>query len=367
MKYKIQTLLIIIALFIFGCNDSEHLHILHELNTAILEPVEVTDLTDEAWEKVRIVREEELKYEQVRRNKYLGTANYTEEDQEYYEVVLARAERLKNLQETFYNKHIDADGITIIGNENTLDDHFISARQLVLIATAKRPELRKRYRHSFYIILAGGSKPPIPVIGDSRIVFEGETPTGLCYQNGDSYPGKYQLPELSHNTYILGSGSLSLWDNLTAPQINHEGRWMYVKIGYCWGQVLTGKDHNICTSMTTILHELVHAIIPTMKRYDPTFEDKWNSAYDNAQLNKLWMFSHWSPRVREFHHFMTYVLERFYFEIGSKELLLNKSRYKFKTLDDFIEYDPITAEIILEWFTHAKMQELFSADTAATR
>ncbi len=370
MKRYISFLLIAIVLLL-GCGDTNSLHVLHDINTIVSEHSEVTDLTPEAWEKIRIVRELDLESTEEYRNKYLGTESYTTESEEYYQKLLVYIAEGKKLQEAFYNRYIDADGIAIVGNDRTLDGFFVCARQLILIMTAKRPELRNLFRHSYYIILVGGSDPPEPRIG-----YSGET--NLCFTSGGS-PSRYEIPELIRleiefgvdpdtgtpittvsrkYTHILGDGSLMSLTNSSAPPVDN----FYVKSGYCWGKVITSVDKNRCASMSTILHEFVHAIIPVMKRYDPTFEDKWDRAYDNAVENKLWAFSYYTPRKRDIHHFMTYVLDVFYFEIGGKIETPIGSRYNFKTVEDFIAYDPITAEIILEWFAYAPMQELFSTD-----
>ena len=317
---------IIVFIFSHLSCDTNPVITIPPLPTGIFENGEVTDLTEEAWEKIE--KAHEFGYEHI--PEFLA--------------------EMREKQRDFYNRYIDADGIAIVGNENTLDAHFVNARKLILIATAKRPELRDPFRHSFYAILLGGSTPPEPT--------HLSTSTRMCYHTTD-FPSAKQMPEHLGQTYILGGGSLSINQHqqyLGGPEV----RGKYTKTGYIWGYTVKGKDKIRCAALSIILHEFVHAIISVMKRYDPTFEDKWNYAYDHAQENNLWWFTHYTPRVREFHHFMTYVLDVFYFEIGEDPDIRRDSRYDFKTVQDFIEYDPIVSTIILEWFTHAPMQELFS-------
>ena len=375
MKRYVSFLLIAIVLLL-GCGDTNSLHVLHDINTIVSEPGEVTDLTPEAWEKIRIVREYDLESTVKYRNKYLGTESYTTESEEYYQKLLVYIAERKKLQEAFYNRYIDADGIAIVGNDRTLDGFFVCAKQAILIMTAKRPELRNLFRHSYYIILVGGSNPPELDIPYSGIG------TNLCFQSiGSGPPNKQEIPELipievefgvdpdtgtptttvtlKDYFFVLGAGSLSSFTNSSAPPVDN----FYVKSGFCWGQVVAGPDRHRCASMGTIIHEFVHAIIPVMKRYDPTFEDKWLRAYNNAVENKLWAYDKFTPTsAYEYHHFMTHVLDIYYFTIGEKIKTPLGDRYNFKTVEDFIAYDPITAEVILEWFAHAPMQELFSTD-----
>ena len=46
-------------------------------------------------------------------------------------------------QKAFYTKYIDAAGIAILANAAVADAHLIEARQVILLLTAKRPELRE--------------------------------------------------------------------------------------------------------------------------------------------------------------------------------------------------------------------------------
>ena len=42
----------------------------------------------------------------------------------------AKIARIKELEEEFYNRYIDADGVSIIGNEMTHDKYFVAARDI---------------------------------------------------------------------------------------------------------------------------------------------------------------------------------------------------------------------------------------------
>ena len=63
---------------------------------------------------------------------------------------------------TYYTKYIDAEGIAIVGSDWVRDEQFYAAREIVLLMTSKRPELREplSLKTGFRIILLSADEPP---------------------------------------------------------------------------------------------------------------------------------------------------------------------------------------------------------------
>ena len=301
MKFR-NFLLLILTILALACGESRILTSLYqELNA----PVEVTDLTEEVWRKLAVYRQ-----------------NITRSPEE--------KDELKANQEIFYNRYIDADGIAIIGNNLTPDYHFVNARKAILIMTAKHPYLRKHFRGNFYFIITGG---------------DGE----LEQWPGD---GVWRFP------YGQTIG--------VAPIFQHNSAWRFYggTCGgfFCIGSTVAGLRHY---SMRVVVHEFTHALDGYLSIYDPNFKDALQAAFENAIEKELWGLSNTTPDGQSRNletnisvkiEWLAEVVEEWYFEIGSDPYA------RFKTVQEYIDYDPVTAELITKWFIHSPMQELFSAD-----
>lgn len=328
MKRQLSLLFLFICiLFSFACDEG-----MDAFWREVHAPVEVTDLPEEVWQTIYLFSEAE--YE-------LG--NY---DQAEIDVLRAR-------QKAFYNRYIDADGIPIVGNDATADYHFVSARQVMLIMTAKHPHFREKLRKGFYFVLVGGGAGP-------EMGHDGEY--SFARSGEKSLHGVPVFQDFFRLNYFLPNGG-SCHDIAIAPgsPLYERGSESYNKgiasfTSFCVARTVLGIRSY---SMRVVVHEFTHALhLPWMHIYDPTLKGKIIAAIENAKEKGLWGLNETS-NVALWHEWWAARIEDFYFEIGPKLTL--------KTVEEFIAYDPVTAELIMEWFEWAPMQEMFSAETIMNR
>lgn len=340
MKFRIRYIFFIIVCLLIACSDgfNRGLNILNDLNTELLEPVEVTDMTDEAWATLECKNET------------------------WYKIVPppdpALTEALRMKQKEFYNRYIDADGIAVIGNDRTLDVHFKNARKVILIMTAKHLHVRDAFRGCFYIIVAGGTGKSIITDNSGNAWFE----PGSDWDDGhiDLVPELGVWKGAWDNTQgfpwggTLSTGTLPTksygWRTPDMPPVV---RKPVVKFGWCVAQAVWGQE----MTMTAIVHEFAHALHFTLRYFDPAFPEKLEHAFENAKEKGLWINDDKLKGMVEgnIHHFWTGVLHVWYFDIGSDKGNI------FETVEDFYQYDPVMGELIEEWFVHVPMQDMFSA------
>ena len=148
-------MLIVFSILAFGCGDRDSLNLLTTFGTELTDPSHVTELTPEVWQKLEWNRQRSL-------DNYAKQAelNPTEHNLQLYQEAIIRAEELKIAQEEYYNRYIDADGITIIGNAIIPDEVYIAAKDTILIMTSKHPSLRERFRGNHYMILTPHQSVP---------------------------------------------------------------------------------------------------------------------------------------------------------------------------------------------------------------
>lgn len=307
---KKYSLFLFLLLFLFACDES--IDIYQEIH----EPVEVTDLTEEVWDAIALYRE----------NTNIIGIDY---------------DTLETRQREFYNRYIDADGIPIVGNALTPDYHFINARKALLIMTAKHPDFRERFRKGFYYIIVGGHSG---YYLDFDNVWR--------FTHGGDRPLISEVPKYHHVAqHIFFSGTLAF---TSVPSSN--GNRLYV--GFCIADVVTGIR---TYSMRIVVHEFAHALERSIISRDLNFNNELQNAFMNAIEKDLWG---WGGSTRtdvgSRGEFFAERIEDFYYEIGPTSVT-----QQFDTVEDFIEYDPLTANLILKWFMHAPMQDLFSAEKVA--
>ena len=320
---------LILCLFVYGCDDSANLNTLLTVAPDLIAPDTegvVTDLTPEVWEKIRFVREFGVKISESL------IEQYPERDdlKASYEKKLEKAARLKEMQEEFYNRHIDADGVSIIGNEVTPDKYFIMARNILLIMMSKTPRLREPLRDNFYKIIVGGARHS-PVLGPRL--------DGIYL---------YYLPEL----LIAGgdwfkatcSGGWQGWDHLFEQ---HTSSGLLRVKGWCVSPVF----HSSHYPYRTFIHELMHILEYVMFDIDPTFKERLEEAHRNAMDKGLWLEHIWRNDIkRGYYEWWPEVLEIWFFNTGVGTKPWTVSEFIFESYQDFEEYDPIVTKLIRQWF-----------------
>ena len=344
MKHYKVLLLIVVGLLIFGCGDRSPLDVLLDVDRIDATHFEVTDMAPAAWDKLKYWSES-------------GVPPHPEE--------------LRVLQEAFYNRHVDADGISIVGNDATHDVHFINAAKCILFMTAKHPEVREAYRNYYYIIIAGG-------LGDfdrrrsSGAVLSETCPGGIisatCNEGLDfDQDGWYEdilaVPEMKYDTRGV-SGTLRLvtvrnpdWTYPRAPLREYYGWTVQIAVN--------GRGE----SMETTTHEFTHALDAGFNQFIPNFRDKMRHAHINAIEKGLW------PRLIEQYDdvgsdtikFWTSETAEFWASIVTIWFYNIRPGFSFETPEEFIAYDPVVGALITECFVYMPFHELFSADYAVEK
>ena len=344
IRKSAQFVLLIFCLFIYGCDDNANTLLTVAPNLIAPDTQDVvTDLTPEAWEKVRYVREYDLFQHLTGPAHHFwlleGHASYDpEKDKAYHEAEEAKIARVKEIQEDFYNRYIDADGISIIGNEVTPDKYFVMARNILLIMTSKHPRLREPLRDHFYFIIVGGA-------ARSRVLREKSDGAYLSF-----------VPEYTQHLKALDA-LLDPEDTTIyyTPLPTCNNRSLYAggpptasgllkRVGWCTSPVFFGYPY----PHQTFVHELTHALYYIMFDIDPTFEEKLAEAHQNSVLNKgLWWPEYiWRKDITQsvagYIEWLPELLELWFFEVGPG--------LTFESYQDFEEYDPVITELIRQWF-----------------
>ena len=347
-RKHVSFILLMLCLCVFGCDDSANLNTLLTVAPDLIAPDTegvVTDLTPEVWEKIRFVREYEMYLHLTGPPHYYwnleGSPDYDpEKDKAYHAVEETKNARVKEIQEDFYNRYIDADGISIIGNEVTPDKYFVMARNILLIMTSKHPRLREPLRDHFYFIVVGGA-------AWSRVLRERSDGVYLSFVPEYSQhlkaldalldPEDTTIYYTPHPTCSQRSFSKSAGGPPTTSGL-------LKRVGWCTSPVFFGYSY----PHQTFVHEFIHAIYYIMFDIDPTFEEKLVEAHQNSVLNKgLWWPEYiWRKDITQSvdgkSEWLPEVLELWFFEVGPG--------LTFESYQDFEEYDPIITEIIRQWF-----------------
>ncbi len=323
-----RLLLFLFACLVIGCSDSDsaHLNVLYDVHLILSETSEVTDITPEAWETIRRVREAQLyHWEWVMRECPECILIDAEEE---YERLLAKAAAEKEQQEAFYNRYIDADSIAIVGNTCTPDAFFVAAKRIVLIMTSKRPELRKQLRGLWYFDIRS-SLPhdedcitiPLSLIPEWPVPASGTCGvTGELHHDG-SPVYQYQLRSPEHP-----------WHAAYIPRAYADTDVIHV--GRCFAEI----NRYPSFSMSTFVHEFAHALHGRIYDLDRTMKGEFHKAYDTAIANGTWDGLYASYSLGEY---WAEMVQYWFYYIGTRD---------FETYEDFKERDPLAYALLDKWF-----------------
>ena len=215
-------------------------------------------------------------------------------------------------QRAYYTKYIEADGIAIMGHYRVPDAHFYNAREVILIMTSKRPELRgplTPHHNKFRMVLF--------VMNDYGF------PTMPEYPNGYRTPG---------------------WCVWTSCQ---SGVF----------QDASGFPPGMLGGYKVLVHEFGHAIHAAIQQLDPTFQARLESAYAVASADAIEAWDPGPDRYTKHDHAMTNPSEywaegvaRWFGEVGS-----SKTRYYH---DAFLKLDPLLYALLEAWLPSIDFREV---------
>ncbi len=154
----------------------------------------------------------------------------------------------------YYTKYIDAGGIAIVGNHYVRDEQFYVAREVILLMTSKRPELREplslsnvRGDNRFRVILINAEEPL-----DSEFNSDYGRETG--WNTIPEAPNYAQLG-WANSQYIVAH---IWWDHVDPAQ----------------------RDGKIRFGLGVLVHEFAHALhMVALSELDPTFNEQLLEAY----------------------------------------------------------------------------------------
>jgi len=171
----------------------------------------------------------------------------------------------------YYTKYIDAGGIAIVGNRYVRDEQFYLAREVILLMTSKRPELRKplSLNNASYgfkdrvcrVILVNTAEPI-----DSE----------FNYIRRDTWG--WAIPEKPDGFYGRGQAIYDPWayypdnpDNILPPY------YIVALIGW---NPFRDEPERIYIGIEVLVHEFAHALDGiAIRQLDPTFVERLKAAY----------------------------------------------------------------------------------------
>ena len=238
---------------------------------------EVMDLTPEVWEKLKFNREFSF-------NEYKRATEFSKFfDPEYEETAsrkawhdraVAKIKFLEVEQPKFYNRYIDADGVSIIGNDKTLDEYFVMARDIFLIMTSKNPRLREPLRDNFYMVITGGF--------EKYWLFEGNEQQFPQLTPEHKFIHFYHGILYSTNTCATGGLTLDYGPRTESGLVHVQG-WCVSHVIYKYNDLINPTSTHPpihAQPFLTFIHELVHGIERIQKDIDPTFENRLIAAHE---------------------------------------------------------------------------------------
>ena len=188
----------------------------------------------------------------------------------------------------FYTKYLNIEGVAIIGCDNVPDNAFYRAKDVILKVTSKSLQFRSDLYGARFMLAARGTSI-------------------------------WELPEL--------------WEFHVSPygyaRISQRGI-----VDFC-ASVVEWEGNPTIGILT---HELGHAIVPSIRRIKPNFENLLNQAYGQAMSLGTWanerssvhLWEYWAEGVRLWTH-----------DVGAGR--------RFETKDAFIGYDQGLAELLDNW------------------
>ena len=329
--------LIVFCIFALSCGDENRIFLLQ--TPELFEPGEVTDLTDEVWQKLEWNRQQTVEYYKLQ-----AEVDPTEVSLQNYQNIITKAEELKQAQEAYYNRYIDADGIAIIGNDIIPNKVYITAANTVLIMTSKHPSLRERFRGNYYMIINHHVlRPP----GVSSYF------GGRCHATYHDAVREHSFPSGIDKialgfTNEKGYGFFGL--SLTPlPDI----------MGFNYSNV--GYDNNY--HLATFVHEFAHCLHFAMRDmnviadedlthdysyhikngigidYNNIFDVRLRQAYNNAIEKGIWSGDYAETNDIEY---WAELVVTWFFDIGEGR--------PFATTEELEERDPLGTALLKEWF-----------------
>ena len=313
----------------------------------------VTDLTPEVWEKVRYVREYDLFQHLTGPAHHYwlleGSPDYDpEKDKAFHVAEETKIAEIKEMEEAFFNRYIDADGVSIIGNEKTHDKYFVAARDIFLMMTSKVPRLREPLRDHFYLCIVGGLEE------DYRLVTMENNHWEVISRKGDSFMTQAFPSWRWHIVNVLGS-------RFSARNFCVKG-----PMSYFAGTTSSGlrKMRGWCVSgifvefpFKTYVHEIAHGLETIQHEIDPTFKERRLKAHKNSDENDLWGYptntNEWWAAVTSY----------WFFNVNPAfTTLKNVPLYgpRFASYEDWAEYDPLTAELLRQWYPEISFTNLIA-------
>ena len=195
----------------------------------------------------------------------------------------ARREELRR----FYTKYLDVEGIAIIGSDNVGDNILYRAKDIILKVTSKHLQFRTDLSGARLLLAAPGTSIQ-------------------------------SLPELmgfQHSPYGCTRMPRGVVE-FCASVVEWEGN----------------------PNMGVFTHELGHAIVPSIGRLEPNFENLLNQAYGQAMSLGMWANERVSVNVREY---WAEGVRMWIHDIGAGR--------RFETKDAFIKYDQGLAKLLDNW------------------
>ena len=235
-------------------------------------------------------------------------------------------------QQDYYTKYIEAGGIAIMGNWTVDDAHFYNARDVILIMTSKRPELRAPLTpqgdKKFRIILFSLERYGDPSAPPETMAFPPSIP---------EYPGGH----------------------------NHAGwcGWTSCKVGVqanpspeSWGR-LGGGAYSI------LIHEVGHAIHDAINALDPTFQARLEASYAAAYANAaeawpspLGHLEQYSKRSYAMTNVMEYWAEGVSDWFGYVTVEVFEGEWLYR--DMILKRDPVLYALLDEWLPFIDLKEV---------
>ena len=235
-------------------------------------------------------------------------------------------------QRAYYTEYIDAGGVAVIGHYQVDDAHFYNVRDLILIMTSKRPEVRERLT-PYYEIAPAGSTTNVRYPSKFRMVL---------FQSDPGFPTMPEYPNGHGNAGSCGAWCVAM---VTPP--------LHFVLNY-----------------PVVVHEFAHAMhyaindfhiagnpIPDgINKLDPTFQPRLEAAYAEALANAVeWpapfdkyfkgeyaltnVREYWAEGVRVWFEYMPLVYPKGDIKEGERLYL-----------DSFFAKDPLLYALLDEWF-----------------
>lgn len=219
----------------------------------------------------------------------------------------------------YYTKYIDAGGIAIVGNRYVRDEQFYVAREVILLMTSKRPELRQPL--SLNNVDYGFEDRVCRVILINR---EEPRDSEFSSEYGRRI-GAWTIPEAPNFFPGLGWATYDLFPNDPDGYSALPNYYIVVTTGWKWKLY---DVERIDFSVGVLVHEFAHALDNiSLRQLDPTFGKRLSDAYQagcilpettntNRFKNAYGCRSrgeYWAEHVKDWHRYTPQYLEKWLF------------------------------------------------------